>query len=115
MFPNGKDMTVINNNKTSHREKKLKTPPAFFSPLNLFMGNISTINWFTTQITVFEWCVQTITCLQLTMETLEKGVKHIKSHWCRSGVFNVNFEQYFTPFSIVYVIDFEYMFVCWDW
>ena len=96
MFPNGKDMAIINNNKTSHREKENLKLPQLFLVLWTYLWEIfppSLANWFTMQITVFEWYVQTITCLQLTMETVEKGVKQIQSHWCHSGVFNVNFEH----------------------
>ena len=35
-----------------------------------------------------------ITCLNLTLETLEQGVKYVqRRHWRCSGVFIVNFEH----------------------
>ena len=37
-----------------------------------------------------------------------------RRHWSRFGVFNVNFEHNFTPFSSVSIVDFERVIVSWE-
>ena len=64
--------------------------------------------WKSTQLT--------FTCLNSTINTLETGVKCVQNltiktpEWCqwrRSGVFNINFEHFFTPLFSASIVDIE--------
>ena len=68
----------------------------------------------------------TFTCSKSTIETRENNVKYVQNkntrttsltsfwwrHWCRSGVFIVNFEH-FARFSNVSIVNFEQVNVSW--
>ena len=46
-------------------------------------------------------------CSKLTTKTQER------CHWHRFGIFIVNFDNFFTPFPNVSIVDIEHKFVCW--
>ena len=70
------------------------------------------MSFFNTLIQVFSSLRQNrktqliLTCSKLTIETMEKGVKYVQS-------LNKNTREYFTPFSSVFIVDFEQVNVSW--